>query len=93
MSRICKNLLAEHKGIQRTALFLAIMQWVVVITQKSAILIYFMAEAWNHDCRDSLYIPIWSESNSVLVQTSVYTTVESADVMYCFCYILDPLEP
>ena len=93
MSRICKDLLAECNGIQRTALFLAIMQWVVVITQKSAVLIYFMAEAWNHDYRDSLYIPIQSESNSALLQTSVCTTIESANVMNCFAYILDPLEP
>jgi len=93
MSRICKDLLAERKGVYRTALYLAIMQWVVVITQKSAILIYLMAEAWNHDYRDSLYIPIRSESNSALVQTSIYTTIESAVVMNCFSYILDPLKP
>jgi hypothetical protein len=93
MSRICKVLHAECKGIQRTALFLAVMQWEVVITQMSAVLIYFMAEAWNHDYRDSFYIPIWSESNSALLQTSVCATIESADVMNCFCYILDPLEP
>jgi hypothetical protein len=68
-------------------------QWLMVITQKSAVLIYFMAEAWNHDYRDSLYIPVWSESNSALLQTSVCTTIESVDVMNCFSYVLDPLEP
>jgi hypothetical protein len=40
-----KILLTEHKGIQRTALFLAIMHRVVVITQNCYILIYFMAAA------------------------------------------------
>jgi hypothetical protein len=70
------------------------MHRVVVITQNCYILIYFMAAAWNHDWRDSVYIPIRSESNSALLQTTVYTTILSADGINCFSYIyIRSLEP
>jgi hypothetical protein len=35
----------------RTAPFWVITQWVIVITQKNAVLVYFVAEARNHAFR------------------------------------------